>query len=78
MERERLAAEVEKERATLEAQIEAMVAKAESNIAESKSKALGRVDSIATELAGIIVTRLIGNEIATDKVKQALKRQAAG
>ena len=78
MQRERLAAEVEKERATLEAQIAAMLAKAESDIAKSKSKALAGVDGIATELAGIIITRLIGKEIATDEVKPALNRRAAG
>jgi F-type H+-transporting ATPase subunit b len=78
MQRERLGVEVEKERATLEAQIAATLAKAESDIAESKSKALAAVGGIATELAGMIITRLIGKEIATDKVKPVLNRRAAG
>jgi F-type H+-transporting ATPase subunit b len=76
--RERLAAEVEKERAALDAQISARLAKAESDIAESKSKALARIGDIATELAGVIVTRLIGKDVATDEVKQARNRRAAG
>jgi len=78
LQREKLAAEVENKRATLEGQIAAKLAKAESDIAESKSKALTRVDGIATELSGIIVTRLIGKEIATDKVEQGVNRRAAG
>jgi F-type H+-transporting ATPase subunit b len=78
LQRERFAAEVENKRATLEGQIAAKLAEAESDIAESKSKALARVDGIATELAGIIVTRLIGKEIATEKVEQPLNRRAAG
>ena len=65
---QRLAAEVEKERATLEAQIAETLGKAKSDIAESKSKALAGIDGIATELADIIVRRLIGKEIATDRV----------
>ena len=78
MQRERLAAEVEKERATLEAQIAETLGKAKSDIAESKSKALAGIDGIATELADIIVTRLIGKEIATDRVKPAVNRGTAG
>jgi F-type H+-transporting ATPase subunit b len=78
MQRERLAAEVEKERATLEAQIAATLAEAKSDIAESKSKALAGVDGIATEIAGIIVTRLIGKEIATEKVRAGLQSRHRG
>ena len=74
MQREQLAAEVDKERATLEAQIAATLGIAKSDIAENKSKALAGIDGIATELADIIVTRLIGREIATDKVKPASHR----
>jgi F-type H+-transporting ATPase subunit b len=49
MQRERLAAEVEKERATREAQIAATLGRAKSDIAESKSKALAGIDGIATD-----------------------------
>jgi F-type H+-transporting ATPase subunit b len=77
LERERLAAEVAREKARLEARIAAKLGEAESSIAESKSKALARADDIATELAGAIVTRLIGKEVTTDEARQAIMRPAA-
>ena len=75
-ERERLTAEFEKERATLETQISARLAKAESDIAASKSKAFTRVGDIATELASAIVTRLIGKDVATAEVEQPANQRA--
>jgi F-type H+-transporting ATPase subunit b len=75
--REELAAEVGKERAKVEAQIGAKVAEAEARIAETKSKALASVGDIASEVAGTIVTRLIGAEPTKDEVKRALVQRAA-
>src|ERR1700716_4042014 len=60
--RDKLTAEVDKERAKVEAQIAAKLAEAESRIAATKSKALASVGEIASEVAGVIVTRLIGKE----------------
>jgi F-type H+-transporting ATPase subunit b len=75
--REELASEVGKERAKVEAQIAAKLAEAEARIAETKSKALASVGDIASEVAGTIVTRLIGAEPTKDEVKRALVQRAA-
>src|SRR5215475_12608962 len=55
----------------------AKLAEAETRIAETKSRALASVGDIASEVAGTIVTRLIGAEPTKDEVKQALVQRAA-
>jgi F-type H+-transporting ATPase subunit b len=75
--RDKLTAEVDKERAKVEAQIAAKLGEAESRIAETKTKALASVGDIASEVAGVIVTRLIGKEVTKDEVKRALVQRAA-
>jgi F-type H+-transporting ATPase subunit b len=75
--RDKLADEAGKERAKVDAQIAAKLAEAETRIAETKSRALGSVGDIASEVAGTIVTRLIGAEPTKDEVKRALLQRAA-
>jgi F-type H+-transporting ATPase subunit b len=75
--RDKLTAEVDAERAKVDAQISAKLAEAESRIAETKSKALASVGDIASEVAGTIVTKLIGTEVSEDEVKRALVQRAA-
>ena len=75
--RDKLTAEVDKERVKVEAQIAAKLAEAERRIAETKSKALASVGDIASEVAGAIVTRLIGKDVSKDEVKKALVQRAA-
>jgi F-type H+-transporting ATPase subunit b len=75
--RERLTAEVDKERAKVEAAIAAKLAQAERRIADTKAKALKSVGDIAGEVAGAIVARLIGKEVSKDEVKKALMQRAA-
>ena len=75
--RDKLADEVGKERAMVDAQIAAKLAEAETRIAETKSRALASVGDIASEVAGTIVTRLIGTEPTKDEVKRALVQRAA-
>ena len=75
--RDSIAAEVDKERAKVEAQITAKLAEAEKRIADTKSRALASVGDIASEVAGGIVSRLIGTEPSKDEVKQALVQRAA-
>src|SRR5690242_13185269 len=65
--RDKLADEAGKERAKVDAQIAAKLAEAETRIAETKSRALGSVGDIASEVAGTIVTRLIGAEPTKDE-----------
>jgi F-type H+-transporting ATPase subunit b len=75
--RDKLTAEVDKERAKVEAQIVAKVTEAERRIADTKSKALASVGDIAGDIAGAIVARLIGKEVSKDEVQRALVQRAA-
>jgi F-type H+-transporting ATPase subunit b len=75
--RDKLSDEAGKERAKVDAQIAAKLAEAETRIAETKSRALASVGDIASEVAGTIVTRLIGAEPTKDEVKRALLQRAA-
>src|SRR5262249_31555352 len=75
--RDKLTDEVGKERAKVDAQIAAKLTEAETRIAETKSRALASVGDIASEVAGTIVTRLIGAEPTKDEVKRALLQRAA-
>ena len=58
--RDGLASEIEAERGKVEAQIGQKLAEAEARIGETKAKALASVNDIAGDIAGAIVTRLIG------------------
>jgi F-type H+-transporting ATPase subunit b len=72
-----LAAEVDKERVRVEAQIGEKVAEAEARIEQTKSRALASVNDIATETAGAIVKKLIGADVTQDELQKALVRRAA-
>jgi F-type H+-transporting ATPase subunit b len=75
--RDKLTAEVDKERAKVDAAIAAKLSEAERRIADTKAKALGGVGDIAGDVAGAIVARLIGKEVSKDEVKKALVQRAA-
>jgi F-type H+-transporting ATPase subunit b len=75
--RDKLTAEVDKERAKVDAAIAAKLSEAERRIADTKAKALGSVGDIAGDVAGAIVARLIGKEVSKDEVKKALVQRAA-
>jgi F-type H+-transporting ATPase subunit b len=75
--RDKLTAEVDKERAKVDAAIAAKLSEAERRIADTKSKALHSVGDIAGDVAGAIVARLIGKEVSKDEVKKALVQRAA-
>ncbi len=70
--RDRLAADVERERARIEKETNAKIAEAEGRIAAAKSKALASVNDIAAETAGAIVARILGQSAGADEVRQAL------
>jgi F-type H+-transporting ATPase subunit b len=72
-----LTAEVDAERAKLDAQIAATIAGAEDRIAQERAKAMAGVADIAGETAGAIVAKLIGRDVSPDEVKQALVQRAA-
>jgi len=75
--RDGLTAEVDKERARVEAQIAQKVAEAEARIEQTKSRALASVNDIATETAGAIVKKLIDADVSKDELQKALVRRAA-
>jgi F-type H+-transporting ATPase subunit b len=74
---DKVAVEIDGERARGEAEIAAKLADAERRIGEAKAKALANVDDIVSDVAGAIVTRLIGTEVSKEEVQKALTRQAA-
>ena len=75
--RDELAAEVDNERAKVDAQISQKLTEAEARIAQSKAKTMASVGEIAADTAGAIVARLIGKEVSKDEVKRALMQRAA-
>jgi F-type H+-transporting ATPase subunit b len=75
--RDTLAADVEKERAAVEAQIAAKLNDAEARIAQSKAKAMASVDQIAAETAAAVVSKLLGKEVSNDEIQRALVPRAA-
>jgi F-type H+-transporting ATPase subunit b len=70
--REEQAAEAEKTRKILEAQLNARLAEAEATIAATKQAAMANVQGIATDAAAAIVLRLIGTAPASDALSSAV------
>ena len=74
--RAKLNTEVERERGRVEAQIGQKLGEAEKRIAATKEKALTSVNEIATDTAGEVVRKLLGEPVAPDEVKKALQPAA--
>jgi F-type H+-transporting ATPase subunit b len=70
--RDSLAAEIEKERAAVEAQLSAKIHDAEARINATKSKALATVNDIAVDAVTAIVKKLVGENVQVEDAKQAL------
>jgi F-type H+-transporting ATPase subunit b len=70
--RDRLSAEVDKEKAKVDAQIAAKIADAETRINATKTKALASVNEIAVEAAGAVLNKLIGETVSADEIKKAM------
>ena len=70
--RAKLAADVEKEKASVDAQMNVKITEAEARIAATKTKALASVNEIASSTAAAVVARLIGHEPTADEIKRAL------
>lgn len=70
--REKLAAETEREKSSVEATLAAKIADAESRIASTKAKAMQSVAEIAADTAGVVVGSLIGQSPTADEIKKAL------
>lgn len=70
--RDRLSAEVDKEKSKVDSQIAAKIAEAESRIAATKTKALASVSEIALETAGAVLNKLIGENVSAEEIKKAM------
>jgi len=70
--RDRLSAEVDKERASVEAETASKLTEAEARIAATKRKALSSVNEIAADIAGPVVKQLIGKDVTADEIKRAV------
>jgi F-type H+-transporting ATPase subunit b len=70
--RDTLTDEINKERAVVEARINAQALEAEKRIAAAKSRAMGSVNEIASETARSIVSQLIGQDVSAAEATQAL------
>jgi F-type H+-transporting ATPase subunit b len=74
--RDKLAFEIDAERATLDRALGAKIAEAEKKIAAAKMKALGDVRGVAAELATSIVAELIGAKVTKAAAAGAVAKAA--
>jgi F-type H+-transporting ATPase subunit b len=74
--RDKLAAEIDAERAKLDRALGAKIAEAEKKITASKMKALGDVRVVAAELAASIVAELIGAKVTKAAAAGAVAKAA--
>ena len=72
LQRDTLAAESDRERAAVDAQMAAKVADAEKRIEASKKTALSAVSNVAGETVGAIVAKLTGQSVSGDEVARAI------
>ena len=70
--RDALAAETERERAAVDAQMAAKVAEAEKRIEASKKASLSAVSGVASDTVGAIVAKLTGQTVSGDEVARAI------
>lgn len=75
--RERLAAESDAHRKSVEHELAARLAEAEKSISASKAAAMANVRGVAVETAGAIVARLIGTPPESGAVAKAVDRALA-
>lgn len=74
--RDKLAAEVDRERAKVEADTARSLAEAEARISKTKQQALSSVSEIAADIAAPVIKQLTGKDISPDEVKRALSAGA--
>jgi F-type H+-transporting ATPase subunit b len=70
--RDKISAEVAAERAALDRELAAKSAEAEARINQAKDSALKEVNAVASEVAGDIVSRLIGVSPSKPEIAQAV------
>lgn len=74
--REKLSAEIEAERARVDEEIAVKIADAEKTITAMKTKAMGEVGKIASDLAGEIVSDLTGTKATAAAASKAVAAAA--
>ncbi len=74
--RDKPAAETDKERGSVEGQLAAKLADAETRIAATKTKALSSVNEIAAETASAVVSKLLGEDVSPAEIKKVLQPAA--
>ncbi len=72
--RDRLSAEVEKERSKLDGELAAKIAQAEKTIQATRAKALASVTELATDIAAEIVGQLTGTKASTADAAKAVAK----
>lgn len=72
--RDRMNADMDRERQRIDAANAKKLAETEARIAETKSKALANVDALAAETASDIVERLIGQKVGAEELQQAISK----
>jgi F-type H+-transporting ATPase subunit b len=72
----KLSAEVDAERASVDAQLNAKLADAERSINATKSKAMQSVSDIAADTAAALATALSGQNVTVDEAKRAVQAAA--
>jgi F-type H+-transporting ATPase subunit b len=70
--RDKLSSEVDDERRRVEGLINAKLTEAERRVAETKAAALLRVNDVAADTVGAIVSKVAGVTVSTDEVRAAL------
>ena len=70
--RDRIAAELDRDRQKADAVNAAKVAEMEKRILENKTRALASVNDIAVDTAGSIVSKLLGRDVPVDEIRNAL------
>lgn len=68
----RIAADSDRERTRVDAQVSAKLAEADARISTLKTRALAGINDIAADTAGAIVNRLIGQDATPDELNRAL------
>lgn len=75
--RDKVNAEIDTERTRVEDELAGQLAEAETRIAATRADALSNVDEIATDVAGTVVSQLIGQDVSADEIRKALGAAAS-
>ena len=75
--RNKLNADADAKRKSLESELSARLVAAEKQVAEMKAKALGNVETVAADATAAIIEKLLGKAPSADAVAAAVKTATA-